>query len=63
MDELEGPAANGMAVRLLDNYLPDAWFGEDHMWAVHGLIGLVLTLAGVVLWAKRKPAKEETVPG
>jgi hypothetical protein len=41
------------AVRLLDVYLPDAVFGEDHTWVAHGLVGGVLTIAGMVLWSRR----------
>ena len=41
------------AVRLLDVYLPDAWVGEDHTWVAHLLVGLVFTLAGMLLWSKR----------
>ncbi len=47
-------------VRLLNNYLPDAVFGEEHTWAAHSLLGLVLLLAGLTLFklkAKRKPAR------
>ncbi len=39
-------------VRALDNYLPDAVFGETHMWAAHSTMGLVLLLAGIVLFRK-----------
>jgi hypothetical protein len=41
------------AVRLIDNYLPDAAFGEDHVWAAYLIIGLVFVVAGVVLWLRR----------
>jgi hypothetical protein len=41
--------------RLADNFLPDAVFGEEHMWAAHLVIGLGFSLIGLVLWAKRKP--------
>lgn len=41
------------AVRLIDNYLPDAVFGEEHTWATYLIIGLVFVIAGVVLWARR----------
>lgn len=40
-------------VRLLDAYLPDAWFGEQHVWAAHGLVGLVLSGAGLIGLSKR----------
>jgi hypothetical protein len=41
------------AVRLVDNYLPDAVFGEDHMWATYLILGSVFVIAGAVLWARR----------
>lgn len=41
------------AVRALDNYLPDAVFGETHTWAAHGVIGLVFVLAGLALLATK----------
>ena len=51
-------------VRLLDNYLPSAVFGEEHTWAAHMIIGLLLTIAGAVLWMRRRPGKaqEQTAP-
>ena len=48
-----------LAVRLLDNYLPNAWFGKEHVWAAHLLIGLVFSGIGLVLWSKTKPRPEE----
>jgi hypothetical protein len=48
------------AVRLIDNYLPSAVFGEDHMWATYLITGLVFVIAGVVLWVRRNgPAPED----
>jgi hypothetical protein len=41
------------AVRLIDNYLPSAAFGEEHTWAAYLIIGLVFVIAGVILWARR----------
>ena len=41
------------AVRALDNYLPNAVFGETHTWAAHSLIGAVFVLIGVVLLATK----------
>ncbi|MGK2928330.1 MAG: hypothetical protein ACSLFO_02005 [Acidimicrobiales bacterium] len=41
------------AVRALDVYLPDAVFGETHTWAAHSIIGLVLLLAGLVIFARK----------
>ena len=48
-----------LAVRLLDNYLPSAWLGKEHVWAAHLLIGLVFSGIGLVLWSKTKPQTEE----
>ncbi len=41
------------AVRLLDAYLPDSVFGEEHVWAAHLLVGLPPFLGGLVLLRKR----------
>jgi hypothetical protein len=51
------------AVRLLDSYLPDAVFGETHTWAAHMVIGLVLSIAGSLLWTKRRATPEQTSVG
>ena len=40
-------------VRALDAYLPDSVFGEEHVWAAHGILGLPLFLIGLVLLRKR----------
>jgi hypothetical protein len=49
------------AVRVLDAYLPDSLFGETHTWAAHLLLGLVFTVAGILLWLRRRPrAVEQT---
>jgi glycerol uptake facilitator-like aquaporin len=47
-----------MLLRFLDAYLPDAVFGEEHMWAAHLVVGLVLTLFGLffLVKARRTPA-------
>lgn len=45
-----------LAVRVLNNYLPDDVFGENHVWAAHLLIGLVFTALALFLWSKRKPS-------
>lgn len=42
------------SVRVVDSYLPDAVFGEEHTWAAHMIIGLVFVIAGVVLWSRRR---------
>lgn len=41
------------AVRALNAYLPSAAFGDEHVWAAHGLVGLLFTIVGAVLWSKR----------
>ena len=41
------------AVRALDAYLPSAVFGDEHVWAAHGIVGLLFTVSGMVLWSKR----------
>jgi len=40
-------------VRVADAYLPEAVFGEDHVWAAHGIVGLLFTAAGALMWSKR----------
>jgi hypothetical protein len=40
-------------VRVLDAYLPDSVFGEQHVWAAHGLLGLPLFVLGLFLLRKR----------
>lgn len=48
------------ALRLLNSYLPDAWFGSEHMWAADLLVGLFLTAAGLVALrlARRTPKRD-----
>lgn len=41
------------AVRALDAYLPSAVFGDEHVWAAHGIVGLIFTVLGALLWSKR----------
>jgi hypothetical protein len=48
-----------MIVHLMDNYLPDAVFGEDHVWAVYLILGLALVIVGGVLWARRHVGRED----
>jgi hypothetical protein len=40
-------------VRVLDAYLPDAVFGEDHVWAAHLIVGIFPFLGGLFLLTKR----------
>jgi hypothetical protein len=42
------------AFRLVDNYLPDSVFGEEHTWAAYLIVGLAFVVAGIVLWARRR---------
>lgn len=41
------------AVRALDAYLPDAWFGTDHTWVAHLLVGATFTGMGMAMWSRR----------
>jgi hypothetical protein len=50
------------AVRMLDRYLPDAVFGEEHMWAADLILGVVFVIAGAVLWSRRHTAIREDRP-
>jgi hypothetical protein len=50
------------AVRVIDSYLPDSVFGEDHMWATYLLLGLVFVLVGGVMWMRRHGGGEERHP-
>ena len=46
-------------VRIIDNYLPDAWVGEDHMWATYLVLGVPCVIAGLILWTRRRTGREE----
>jgi hypothetical protein len=46
-------------VRLIDNYLPDAVFGEEHMWATYLVLGVAFLVPGVVLWTRRHTPGED----
>jgi hypothetical protein len=48
-----------LAVRVLNNYLPDEYVGEDHVWLAHLIIGMLFSLAALVCWSKRKPRHED----
>ena len=50
------------AVRLVNNYLPDSVFGESHVWAAYLILGLVFSIAGLLLWGRRK-GREQSVAG
>jgi hypothetical protein len=45
-------------VRVVDNYLPDAVFGETHTWAAHLIIGLVFAIAGTFFWSRRRAGEQ-----
>jgi LPXTG-motif cell wall-anchored protein len=47
---------------MLDSYLPDAVFGEEHMWAAYLIVGLVFVITGAVLWRRRRSTGEEAEP-
>jgi hypothetical protein len=52
------------AVRLLNSYLPDSVFGEDHMWATYLILGAVFVIVGGLLWVRRHtPGKIDTGDG
>jgi hypothetical protein len=42
-------------VRVVDVYLPDSVFGEQHTWATYLLLGVLFTGSGLLMWAKRRP--------
>jgi hypothetical protein len=50
-----------IVVRILDVYLPDSVFGEEHVWVAHLITGVVFT--GFGLWAlalaRRAPRNED----
>jgi hypothetical protein len=50
------------AVRLLDSYLPDAVFGESHIWAVYLILGLMFVAVGGVLWLRRRAPEQTSAP-
>jgi hypothetical protein len=49
-----------LAARILDNYLPDAWVGEQHMWAAYLVLGVLFSVAGLVLWTRTKARPAES---
>jgi hypothetical protein len=53
---IAGTVAVVLLMRFIDVYLPDSVFGEDHMWAAYGILGIVLSGIGLVLLHKRHPA-------
>jgi hypothetical protein len=48
-----------LAVRVLNNYLPDAVFGENHVWAAYMIVGVLLCIIAIVLWTMRQPKQVE----
>jgi cell division protein FtsX len=47
-----------LLLRLVNNYLPDSVFGENHMWAAHLLVGVLFTSLGLVLMRLAKRPAE-----
>ena len=45
------------AFRVIDAYLPDSVFGEEHTWAAHSMLGALLVLAGLFTSRKMKGSK------
>jgi hypothetical protein len=41
------------AVRVLDVYLPDEVFGDEHTWVAHLIVGTLFTVVGMVAWSQR----------
>jgi hypothetical protein len=48
-----------LAIRILNNYLPDAVFGEHHIWAAYTIVGVLLCIGALVLWSMRLPKQVE----
>lgn len=48
-----------LLVRVLNNYLPDDYVGDDHVWLAHLIVGMLFSLAALACWAKRKPQTDE----
>jgi hypothetical protein len=48
-----------MLIRIVNNYLPDAVFGEQHVWASYMIVGALFLLVSLVVWSKRKPPRTE----
>jgi hypothetical protein len=45
-----------LSLRLLNNYLPDAVFGDDHMWVAYLLVGAAFVTGGLVALSRaRRP--------
>lgn len=48
-----------LLVRVLNNYLPDSVFGEEHIWAADVLVGLMFVVIAMVLFRKAKTPRTE----
>jgi hypothetical protein len=48
------------AIRAIDAYLPESVFGDEHTWAAHGIVGVVFTLGGLILWSRRNARPDAT---
>jgi hypothetical protein len=44
-----------LAIRIVDVYLPESVFGENHVWAAYLIVGLLFSAAG--LWGLRQARK------
>jgi uncharacterized BrkB/YihY/UPF0761 family membrane protein len=43
-----------LLVRVLNNYLPDSVFGEEHIWAADVLVGIMFVVIAMVLFRRAK---------
>jgi len=48
-----------LAVRLTNNYLPDAVFGREHIWAAYGIVGFVFSVFGILVMRRGRRAAVE----
>jgi hypothetical protein len=48
-----------LLVRVVNNYLPDSVFGENHVWVAHLFVGMAFCLLALWCWIKRKPQTDE----
>ncbi len=47
-----------LLLRITNVYLPDSVFGEEHMWAAHLIVGLLLSAAGLFLFRKARAPRQ-----
>jgi hypothetical protein len=48
-----------LAVRLLDNYLPSEYVGDQHVWLAYLILGILTAGFALWLWSKAKSRPEE----